>query len=219
MAKTTCSMPGCSAPRFVGKDGHVYSKCHEHFIEYFRRQRENDWEGWQGVRIDQIRKADKTICCVPECSEPRMVAKNGKTLTMCEEHQRAYWRKSNPGSGVGRGHGARKSRTRQPAPPVEPAPKRLITGAPFRIVALRCDVCCVKLPYTEEHFDVAAKSRTCRHCQAAGIVTVVNPLTNTATRYRVLGGGAMLSCGDTAESYAAFARQEQASGRIVLVTW
>src|SRR5690606_5678732 len=31
-------------------------------------------------------------CVVDGCREPRMVSKSGKELTMCERHQREYWR-------------------------------------------------------------------------------------------------------------------------------
>lgn len=32
-------------------------------------------------------------CKVAGCDQPRMMSKTGKQLTMCEEHQREYWRK------------------------------------------------------------------------------------------------------------------------------
>ncbi|MCK6579939.1 MAG: hypothetical protein L6Q98_17755 [Anaerolineae bacterium] len=31
-------------------------------------------------------------CCVPGCTQPRMINRKGKPLTRCEQHQREYWR-------------------------------------------------------------------------------------------------------------------------------
>lgn len=90
---------------------------------------------------------------------------------------------------------------------------------PIRIIALRCDTCAVKLPYTDEHFDVARQARTCRHCAGAQVVTIVNPLDNTARRSRLIISDEAVSCGEGAEAYAAFARAERAAGHHVVIQW
>lgn len=97
-------------------------------------------------------------CTVPGCNQPRMTSRKGKPLTMCEAHQKEYWRdhkSSRNGSG---------KRGKPSAAPVLPPPELPLH---IRIIALRCTACGVKQPYTDEVFDVAANARICRRCADA----------------------------------------------------
>lgn len=41
---------------------------------------------------EQVEEDAMKTCTVAGCENPRMVSKSGKELTMCETHQKAYWR-------------------------------------------------------------------------------------------------------------------------------
>lgn len=152
-------------------------------------------------------------CVVAGCDKPRMTNLNGKTLTMCEEHQREYWRSRYTPTG-GKPERPLKSAAAQLLPAPEPP-----MVAPLRIIALRCATCGVKYPYTDEHFDISAQAQTCRHCATAPIVIIVDPITSTARRARLLVSDEPVSCGEGAEAYAAFARAEKAAGHHVVIEW
>lgn len=150
-------------------------------------------------------------CVVAGCDKPRMTNRKGKSLTMCEEHQREYWRSRHTPTGGKRG------RPPKPTVPMLPAPIPVTAG--LRIIALRCATCGIKHPYTDEYFDVVGKSRTCRHCASTLVVTIVDPISSTARRARLLIADEPVSCGEGAEAYAAFARAEKAAGHHVVIQW
>lgn len=79
------------------------------------------------------------LCKVEGCSAPRMVNKGGRELTMCETHQRAYWRE-------------RSARNRQPdAAPRKPRKRTQAVctvcgrtasaAAMWAAVGVTCDAC------------------------------------------------------------------------------
>ncbi len=71
-------------------------------------------------------------CTVPGCDQPRMINRKGKSLTMCEAHQKAYWRehKSRANGGGKRGRPATPA-----AVPVLPPPNCRCTSASSRCAA------------------------------------------------------------------------------------
>lgn len=163
-------------------------------------------------------------CVYPGCDQPRKQTKSGKPLTMCAEHFSEYGRRRYTQNWDG-WLGERKAKVprtpkrtkRAPTPPALPAPE--LTPAPMRIIALRCAICCIKYPHTDEHFDVAAQAQTCRHCADVHIITIVDPISSTARRARLLIADEPVSCGEGAEAYAAFARAEKAAGHHVVIQW
>lgn len=166
-----------------------------------------------------------TTCTIPGCEQPRKISRTGKPLTMCATHESEYWRRAKskdwdgwPGEKRPR---RSKGEPRTPKRPTKRAPVALPapTHTPMRIIALRCAICAVKLPYTDEHFDVAGQSRTCRHCTSAQVITIVDPISSTARRARLLIADQPVSCGEGAEAYAAFARAEKAAGHQVVIEW
>lgn len=161
-------------------------------------------------------------CCVyPGCDQPRKVNRNGESLTMCEAHVREYGRRKYSGNWEG-WLGKRFGKHKASAPRTSKRTQRAsepVPTPPMRIIALRCATCGVKYPYTDEHFDVAAQTQICRHCAAAPIVTIVDPISSTARRARLLIADEPIPCGDGAEAYAAFARAEKAAGHHVVIEW
>lgn len=124
---------------FLEMGFHLVKRCHD-----------------QVIYEKTARRTMTKTCTVPGCDHARMISKRGKTLTMCEEHQREYWRKRNPSTGNKRGRPSKHAYA-----PVLPPPELPLH---IRIIALRCDACGVKQPYTDELFDVAARARICRCC-------------------------------------------------------
>lgn len=169
-------------------------------------------------------------CVYPGCDQPRKLTKSGKPLTLCAEHFSEYGRRQYTNSWDGwlaeRRDKTPKEKTprtpkrtkRAPNAPALPEPQ-VAPPVAVRVIALRCDLCKVKLPYTDEHFDISGQARTCRHCAEAQIITVVNPVDNTARRGRLLIGDEVFSCGEGDEAYAAFARAERRDGRMVVIAW
>lgn len=174
-------------------------------------------------------------CAYPGCDQPKKELKGtGHQSGFCVAHDREYFRRRYAGDWEGWEAPRRKKETtprrkqgvtprvskrtkREPTPPavaLTPVPT-----PPMRIIALRCAVCGVKFPYTDEHYNVAGQSRTCRHCAEAQIVTIVDPISSTARRARLLIADEPVSCGDGAEAYAAFARAEKAAGHHVVIEW
>lgn len=66
--------------------------------------------------FDEIRahlvegRQEMGICTVKDCGKQRMVNKHNKELTMCEDHQREYWRKD-----AAKKHAAKKANPQMPA--------------------------------------------------------------------------------------------------------
>ncbi len=70
-------------------------------------------------------------CTVPGCDQPRMISRKGKPLTMCEAHQREYWREHKS-----RANGGKRGRPATPAAvPVLPPPNCRCTSASSRCAA------------------------------------------------------------------------------------
>jgi hypothetical protein len=151
---------------------------------------------------------------------------SGRISTFCDAHNREYYRRQKSRNWDG-WQKVERANKRKPAALPEPQRTTPAPGVPqhpncasaLRIIAVRCAVCQVKLPYTEEYFNVAEQAGTCRRCASAQIITVVNPLDNTARRGRLFIDGEIFSCGDGAEAYAAFARAERSDGRMVVIAW
>lgn len=166
------------------------------------------------------------MCAYPGCDQPCKPTTH-RAFSLCESHSREYQRRYKSGNWDGwekveRANKRKSDRPRSPkrtqAARVElPAPESAQTG--MRIIALRCDVCGIKHPYTDEYFDVVGKSRTCRHCASTLVVTIVDPISSTARRARLLIADEPVSCGEGAEAYAAFARAEKAAGHHVVIQW
>lgn len=169
------------------------------------------------------------VCTYPGCDQPKKESKGtGRQSGFCVAHAREYSRRHYAGDWEGwqaprRKKGAvprptKRSQRAADAPGPKPVPEPIPTP-PIRILALRCDTCAVKLPYTDDHFDVTGQARTCRRCAGARVVTIVNPLDNTACRARMIISNVAMSCGEGAEAYAAFARAEKAAGHQVVIEW
>lgn len=80
---------------------------------------------------DQIiyEKATKPMsktCTVKGCDQPRMVSKRGKTLFMCEQHQKEYWRDHRSSR-----NGSRKPQPADAAPLLPPPNSRCIQDTAF----------------------------------------------------------------------------------------
>lgn len=71
-----------------------------------------------------MKNANPKPCTVPGCDQPRMVSKQGKTLTMCEAHQKAYWREHAPSR-----NGSRKRQSPAAAPVLPPPNSRCISAS------------------------------------------------------------------------------------------
>jgi len=167
------------------------------------------------------------MCAYPGCDQPCKPTTH-RAFSLCESHSREYQRRYKSGNWDGwekveRANKRKSDRLRSPkrtaaAPPAMPAlPPPAYEG--LRIIALRCTTCGIKYPYTDEHFDIGAQAETCRHCAVAPIVTIVDPLSSTARRARLLIADEPVSCGEGAEAYAAFARAEKAAGHHVVIQW
>lgn len=71
-------------------------------------------------------------CTVPGCEQPRMTNRKGKPLTMCEAHQKAYWREHKSRANGG----GKRGRTSEPAAaPVLPPPHSRCISASSRCAA------------------------------------------------------------------------------------
>lgn len=162
------------------------------------------------------------LCAYPGCDQP-CKSSTGRAFSLCDSHNREYHRRYKSGNWEGWEKAERANRQRPDAPRTPkrtlalPAPESTQTG--MRIIALRCSTCGIKYPYTDEHFDVAGQSRTCRHCVEAQVITIVDPISSTARRARLLIADEPVSCGEGAEAYAAFARAEKAAGHYVVIQW
>lgn len=86
-----------------------------------------------------------------QCDQPRMVSASGKTLTMCETHQRAYWR-------------SKKPKTKRPH-------KQPVTTKHGR----RCKVCQQRKPLSEFGAWGMGYKRTCLDCEAQADSTPTQP--------------------------------------------
>ncbi len=82
----TCNAVGCFKTRHKSTGGYEYSYCYDHWVE----QMENYKLEGQSTGVNTMPKSD--TCTVEGCNEPRMRNGKGEMLTMCDEHQRAYWR-------------------------------------------------------------------------------------------------------------------------------
>ncbi len=148
------------------------------------------------------------MCAYPGCDQPCKPTTH-RAFSLCESHSREYQRRYKSGNWDGwekveRANKRKSDRPRSPkrtqAARVElPAPESAQTG--MRIIALRCDVC------------------GCRHCASTLVVTIVDPISSTARRARLLIADEPVSCGEGAEAYAAFARAEKAAGHHVVIQW
>lgn len=172
--------------------------------------------------VNQTKEVNVSKSCnVPGCSNPRKVNRSGNELTMCDAHNREYWRRQKSGdwdgwAGNKPGKRGGKQIKRQAPAPTLPAPER---PANIRVLALRCALCGVKKPYTADYFDVTAYRDICRNCDAGEPVTVLDPLTNTARHGRLTISSEVVQFDETPEAYAAFARSEQRAGNRVVVAW
>ena len=137
-------------------------------------------------------------CRVKGCAEPRMVNRAGKELTMCEAHQREYWRRAKTGS------------------------VKTVTRAAqedddlfIRVQAQRCEICQTKKVLG----DFAPGAKICRACVSASEqqrpVTIIDPLTHTV-RY-----GKLLLLEATpqpiTDHYGLFVLHEKERGALVVV--
>jgi len=150
-------------------------------------------------------------CVIPNCTRQRKVSRTGKELTMCDEHNREYWRRQKnkdwdgwPGQKPGKRGGARTKRT---PPPALPEPPRNI-----RVLALRCDVCRIKKAISE----FAPGARTCSTCASVGqVISIIDPVKNTVRHARVIGMDEQPRKIET--YYGLFVQQEKESGALVVV--
>jgi len=74
----------------------------------------------------------KTICVRQGCDQPRMVSKSGKVMTMCEEHQRAYWREKSRERGGYQPRGSRAKSLKEAAAAVQEKAERTPAPAPAK---------------------------------------------------------------------------------------
>lgn len=148
-------------------------------------------------------------CVIPNCPNPRKVSRTGKELTMCEAHNREYWRRQKSGDWDGwPGHTPGKrggKRTKRQA--ALPAPEPHI-----RVLALRCDTCGIKKAISE----FAPGARTCISCASVvQVISIIDPVKNTVRHARVIG---MDETPRAIEGYyALFVKQEKDAGALVVV--
>lgn len=90
--------------------------------------------------------------CV-KCNQPRMISNSGKELTMCEAHQREYWRSKKPAP-------KRPRRKR-----VVEAPKTLHTPDRDEPKSRKCNVCKRSKPISEFRRWGMNYRRTCKQCE------------------------------------------------------
>ncbi len=83
----TCSAVGCFKPRHKSTGGYEYSYCYDHWLQ---RMEGFKWEEQPQKEAMVMVKSD--VCTVEGCGKSRMRNRQGEMLTMCEDHQRAYWR-------------------------------------------------------------------------------------------------------------------------------
>jgi hypothetical protein len=128
---------------------------------------------------------------------------------MCAEHQREAWRKAKGGASE---PGSRGRKRKSAAPPTVP-----FSAPPHcRVIAQKCDTCYVKQPIA----NFADGSRTCRRCAAALPITIVNPITKTIRRARIVARDLLRTPFEgTDAEYSAFIRAEQERGALVVVEW
>lgn len=150
-------------------------------------------------------------CVIPGCPHPRKVSRTGKELTMCEAHNREYWRRQKSkdwdswaGHQPGKRGGARTKR--QPALPAPEPPKNI------RVLALRCDTWGIKKAISE----FAPGARTCISCASVvQVISIIDPVKNTVRHARVIG---MDETPRAIEGYyGLFVKQEKESGALVVV--
>ena len=82
----TCNAVGCFEPRHKSTGGYLYSYCYKHWIEQMESRKREVYEGEEQPIMTE------PLCVVEGCDQARMRNGQGEMLTMCPEHQRAYWR-------------------------------------------------------------------------------------------------------------------------------
>lgn len=116
-----------------------------------------------------------TICVVEGCNESRMQNGRGETLTMCDEHQRAYWRNQ-----AAKNNNAKAGNTPTPALPQNTGegakPKRKTDAIVRALNGLQEDINrAVKPQADQQQFDVEAlddfdREHVCETCTAKAVV-------------------------------------------------
>lgn len=151
-------------------------------------------------------------CVYPNCSNLRKISRTGKELTMCEAHNREYWRRQKSkdwdgwqGHKPGKRGGARTKRKAAALPAPEP-PKNI------RVLAQRCDTCQIKRAISE----FAPGARTCTSCASVvQVISIIDPVKNTVRHARVIGLDEAPR--QITGYYGAFVQQEKESGALVVV--
>lgn len=70
---------------------HVWAEMNRSMLRYKFQYGQKMFDEIRAYLVEG--RQEMGICTVKDCGKPRMVNNKGKELTMCEDHQRAYWRK------------------------------------------------------------------------------------------------------------------------------
>jgi len=69
---------------------HVWAEMNRNILKYKFQYGRKIFDEMRAHLVEG--RSEMGICTVKDCGKPRMVNNKGKELTMCEDHQREYWR-------------------------------------------------------------------------------------------------------------------------------